>query len=67
MHFLTHSMRVAVRIRTPWKIPFASKQVQKGKSSDRINDTVATTLKLYHSIVYEWRSFSKWRRMQSFL
>jgi hypothetical protein len=49
-------------------IPFASKQWQKGSSSDMINDTVATTLKLYHGMIEQCSVFFLFRReMESFL
>jgi hypothetical protein len=47
-------MQVATMMSTPCIIPFASKQWQKGNSSDKINDTVATTLKLYHGMIEQW-------------
>jgi hypothetical protein len=50
-------MKVATMMSTPCIIPFASKQWQKGNSSDKINDTVATTLKLYHGMIEQCSGF----------
>jgi hypothetical protein len=43
-------MRVVIETIRPWSNPFASKPLQKGKASDKIKDTVAMTLKLYHGM-----------------
>jgi hypothetical protein len=50
-------MQVATMMSTPCMIPFASKQWQKGNNSDKINDTVATTLKLYHGMIEQCSGF----------
>jgi hypothetical protein len=64
----TSSMQVATMMITPCMIPFASKQWQNGNNSDKINDTVATTLKLYHGMIEQCSVFFLFRReVDSFL